>query len=80
VNPTAATRRIADSGGRQAVRAADDGGRHVGAEHVKRAVRDVDDPHHAEHQREPAGDQEQQRRGEETIQRLGDQVRHSMGG
>ena len=48
----------------QALRARDDRPRDIDAKHVKGAVRDVDRSHHAEDQREPAGDQEQQRGGE----------------
>ena len=32
----------------------------IGADHEQRAVREIDDAHHAEDQREAAGDQEQQ--------------------
>ena len=49
----------------------------VDAEHVEGAVRDVDDPHHAERQRETAGDQKEQRGGEESVKRLNDEIGQS---
>ena len=43
-------------------------------------MRDVDDLHHAEGERQAAGDQEQQRRGEQAVEGLGDEVGHETKG
>ena len=65
-----------DRAEQQALRPQDDRVGDVHAQHVERAVRDVDDLHHAEGERQPAGDQEQQRRGEQAVEGLGDEVGH----
>src|SRR2546429_292042 len=48
----------------------DDGERDVRPEHVERAVREVDDIHHPEHEREARGENEKQGAERETVQRL----------
>jgi hypothetical protein len=60
--------------GQQAVRPSDNRKRDVHTEHIERAVGDVDDAHHAEYQREPAGDQKQQGGREQTVEGLCDEV------
>jgi hypothetical protein len=48
----------------------------VGAEHEYGAVRKVQDPHDAERQREPSGEQEQNERIGQTIERADDECAH----
>src|SRR6266699_3429333 len=43
---------------------------HIGAQHVERPMRDVDDAGDAEDQRKPGGDEEQARGGGEPVERL----------
>ena len=45
---------------------------HVAAQHEVRAVRQVDDAHHAEDEREAAGEQEEERAVGEAVERLDD--------
>ena len=45
----------------------------IGAEHVLHAMRQVDEVHHAEHQRQPCGDQEQQHAELQAVQGLDDE-------
>ena len=47
--------------------------REIGAEHVLDAVREVDEVHHAEHEREPGRDQEQQHAELQAVQGLDDE-------
>ena len=47
----------------------------VEAQHVERAVREVDDPRHAEDQRQAGRHQEQRRRGGQPVQELDDDAR-----
>jgi hypothetical protein len=42
----------------------------IGAQHVKRAVREIDNPRHAEDQRQARGDEEQRRRRRKAVQQL----------
>jgi len=53
--------------------------RHVRADHVEAAVREVDDPHDAEDQRQPARDQEQQQSVLERVQELDQREFHGVG-
>lgn len=50
-----------------------DGGEHIGADHVERAVGQVHQVHDAEHQREPGGDQEQHDAQLQAIEHLLDE-------
>ena len=62
-----------DAGGNREPQAAEALGerpREVGADHVEAAVREVDDPHDAEDQRQPARDQEQQQSVLDAVQQL----------
>ena len=68
-----------DGAEQQALRPQDDGVGDVHAQHVERAVGDVDDLHHAEGEGQAAGDEEQERRGEQPVEGLGDEVRHEGG-
>ena len=45
----------------------------IGAEHVLHAMRQIDEVHHAEHQRQPRGDQEQQHAELQAVERLDDE-------
>ena len=77
--PMAPTTSMAASApAQQAVRARHYGEGHVHAEHVEGAVGDVDDAHHAEYQREAAGDQKQERGREQAVEGLGDEVDHQL--
>ncbi|KAG1184585.1 hypothetical protein G6F35_015064 [Rhizopus arrhizus] len=66
-----------DRGGGQQERAgvAEHGGRDEGAHHVERAVRQVDEIHDAEHQRQAGGQQEQQNAKLQAVQGLHQQQR-----
>ena len=44
--------------------------REVGAQHVERAVREIDDARDAEHDRQSGGDDEQRGRAGQPVQRL----------
>ncbi len=48
----------------------------IGAEHVERAVRQVDDPHDAEHQRESAGGEEDQQAVLQAVEQLDEDEFH----
>ena len=54
-----------------------EGGREVGADHVERAVRQVDQVHDAEDQRQAGGEQEQQQSKLQTVQALFDKEHHA---
>src|ERR1700722_2322765 len=48
----------------------------IGAEHVERAVRQVDQVHDAEDQRQPGGEQEQQHAELHAVEKLLDEIEH----
>ena len=52
---------------------AGEGHRQIGAEHVERAVSEIDDPGHAKDDRQAAGNQKQRRRRGEAVEELDDQ-------
>ena len=62
----------AQDGQRVAAGELEDGQREIGAEHVEGAVGEIDDLQHAEDQRQPGGDQEQQHADDQAARRLGD--------
>ena len=49
--------------------------RHVGTDHEQRAVRQVDDAHDAEDQRQPAGDEKEQQAVLDSVEELCEQAR-----
>ena len=53
-----------------------EGRREIGAHHVERAVREIDEVHDAEHQRQPCRQQEQQQAELQAVQRLFDDDQH----
>jgi hypothetical protein len=61
----------------KAVGQADEGRGEIGAQHVERAVREVDQIHDAEDQRQPGRQQKQQHAELNAVQALFDQVEHS---
>jgi hypothetical protein len=48
----------------------------IGAHHIERAVRQIDEIHDAEHQRQPSRQQEQQQAELQPVQRLFDENQH----
>ena len=48
----------------------------IGADHVERAVRQIDEVHDAEHERQPGRQQEQQQAELQSVQALLDEKRH----
>ena len=53
-----------------------EGGGEIGADHVERAVRQVDEIHDPEHQRQPGRKQEQQQPELQAVQALFDEQQH----
>src|SRR5208282_1160873 len=53
-------------------------GSKIGAEHVKRAVRQVDEVHDAEDQRQPGGQQEQQHAQLHAVEALLEKIQHGL--
>ena len=51
-------------------------GGEIGADHVERAVRQIDQIHDAEHERQPGGEQEQQQPELQAVQALFDEQQH----
>jgi hypothetical protein len=52
------------------------GGGEIGADHIKRAVRQVDEVHDAEDQRQPRRQEEQQHPKLDAVQKLLDEIQH----
>ena len=57
---------------------ADEGRGEIGAQHVERAVRQVDEVHDAEDQRQPGGEQEQQQAELQAVEALLDEIAASV--
>ncbi len=55
-----------------------EGGGEIGAQHVERAMRQVDEVHDAEHQRQPGGQQKQQHAQLHAVEALLDEIQHGL--
>ena len=56
----------------------EEGRREIGAHHVERAVRQIDEVHDAEHQRQSGREQEQQQAELQSVQDLFDDEQHGL--
>ena len=56
-----------------------EGGGEIGAEHVQRTMRQVDEVHDAENQRQPGRQQKQQHAELHTVEALLDEIQHGLG-
>ena len=50
----------------------------IGAEHVERAMRQIDQVHNAEHERQPGGQEKQQHAQLHAVEALLDEIQHGL--